>query len=93
MNLEGHYLGPEDYTIEDYITNVKEMIGQTLKDNAYASMPSAELEKFLKNIAGYINVIKKKAEKLNLDYAEKKSQFENKEIQGSFSCKISTTYY
>jgi len=83
-NTDGHFLGTEDYSIDDYIMYMKDMLSYSLKDNKYSTMPAQEIEKFLKNIAGYLNVIKKKAENLNVDLNEKKNNLENKEIQENF---------
>ena len=82
--LEGHYLGPEDYSLDDYITTIKEMLTHTLSNDNYLDMSLPEVGKLIKDLSGYVNIVKKKAAKVNDEFKDTKNKLENKEYQESF---------
>jgi len=82
--IEGHYLGPDDYTLDDYITTIREMLTHTLTNDNYLDLTLPEIAKLIKDINSYVNVIKKKADKLNEELKTIKNTLENKEYQENF---------
>lgn len=82
--LEGHYLGAEDYTIHDYIANITEILADCLKNNNYLGYSLQEIGKLIRDLNGYIGVVKKKADLMKDDLENVKSTLENKKDQETF---------
>ncbi len=80
----GHFLNAEDYTMDDYISTVKDMLGQALEKGSYLDMSLTDLGKLLKDLSGYVDMVKKKAEKQKEEMKDTKNKLENKEYQESF---------
>ena len=83
-NEQGHYLGPEDYTIDDYLVTIKDMLAQSVSNNNYLDMSLPDIGKLLKDLVGYTNIVKKKADKLTEDMKDTKNKLDNKDEQEVF---------
>ena len=90
--LEGQCFSPDDYSIDEYIASIKDMLSHTLKNDNYLEMSLADIAKLVKDLNNYIGIVKKKAEKLNDELKEVKNTLENKEYQESFLQNKITNY-
>lgn len=82
--IEGQYLSSEDYSLEEYVGTVRDIVGNAMVGDKYQQMDTTELSKLIQDINGYIVIIKKKAEKLSEELKEVKNALENKEYQEEF---------
>jgi len=82
--IEGQYLSTDDYTLEEYIGTTKDILTSAMINDRYQQMSMTELAKLIKDINGYIDIIKKKAERLTKKLKESENALENKEYQEEF---------
>eukprot|EP01022_Parablepharisma_sp_SALTPOND_P033344 TRINITY_DN88531_c2_g1_i1.p1 TRINITY_DN88531_c2_g1~~TRINITY_DN88531_c2_g1_i1.p1 ORF type:complete len:840 (+),score=144.91 TRINITY_DN88531_c2_g1_i1:312-2831(+) len=81
---KGQTFGIEDYTLDEYLTTLKEMLEHALTADNYARMPPEELRKTLKDLSEYVKVAKKKGDTLEEYLKSIKNELENKEDQEGF---------
>jgi hypothetical protein len=81
--LEG--MGSDDYSLDDYLTTSKDILEHALENNNYLEFTMMELGKLLKDMRGYMGVMRKKGEKLVGEVKDLRNRLDNSETQESFT--------
>ena len=81
---KGYYLNPDDYTLDEYITIIRDMAQHASEEKHYTKMTIEEVGKFINDLKDYTDIAKKKAKKLSDDYIGLKTKIENENYQEKF---------
>jgi len=77
-------LGIEDYSLEDYLNSIKEILIYLLSDGNYEKIQKEEIFKIIKEMTEYINISIKKSQKNKETLKNIQNSLENKETQEAF---------
>ena len=81
---EGREFSSEDYSLDDYVTTIKDILGGLLANDYYISVQEEELGKTLKDLVAYTDVAKGKTEIVAAELKDLKNKLDNKEEQEGF---------
>lgn len=81
---DNYGMSADDYSLEDYIGIMKEILTNALGNNKYQEMSQAELGKLVKDLNNYINIVKRKHDTMVEEFKDCRNKLENKEYQETF---------
>ena len=74
----------EDYSIDDYISNIDEMLAEGLKNNNYLGYSLQEIGKMWKEMSSYAKIVKKKAVAMKAELTDTKIALDNEKQNEEF---------
>ena len=90
--LRGSLLEAEDYTLDEYMGSIKDMVNSARDKKNYVKMTEEEIERFMGNLNDYVNIACKKLIKLNKDYAHAKAMGESKDYKDDYYKNVIKNY-
>eukprot|EP00826_Nyctotherus_ovalis_P037266 TRINITY_DN3388_c0_g1_i10.p2 TRINITY_DN3388_c0_g1~~TRINITY_DN3388_c0_g1_i10.p2 ORF type:complete len:319 (+),score=127.01 TRINITY_DN3388_c0_g1_i10:478-1434(+) len=91
-HLRKSRLGPDDYTLDEYMMNIKDMVSAARSKKNILKMTEEEVEKFMKDLEDYVDIARKKLMRLNNRYARAKAMCEGKEYKDEYYKNVIKNY-